>query len=475
MTRLERVLLVATPAAVLATVALGLRFGAGEKHRAAVVFAAPQSRAGTGLAWQLATFEEDRGAREPVAIPGVTLVARTPSKEARWQGATNEDGVAEALLPLSEDDDVQLEITSGTTLLARGEARKPSSAVVRRAPTTAWARFARREGPVALDVAVLGERVASGFPAVVWVRATDAVSGAPLAGVSIEPEPDSSLVPASSASRTDARGWAEIVATPVGHAVTMTLNARTAEGRHGLWAGALFVSPGAAQVRVRPRIAPDEEPLLHVVVPTVRTTAYVEIDDVRGRAWAAVVSLDSEAGAMPRADVRAPPLAPGLYWAVVAGDPTGATQLGPGSLAMPFVVAATDAAALGFGLDPSVCTEPVDPRDSPRVLSCCLALSAARPVPRWEALEGFSLQHAAERLRRARGMSLALTAIGAGVVLEVLLLLRAAAATRARLRVTPDGADGPLPIHAHPAWTVAIALLVAVLGFVLLAAFVARS
>jgi hypothetical protein len=474
-TRIERLLLVATPAAAMATVALGLRFGAGTKLRAAVVFAAPQSRAGTGLAWQLATFEEEHGVREPIALPSVTLVARTPAREASWQGATNEDGVAEVLLPLSDDDDVQLELTSGRALLASGQARRIPDGVIRPAPTTAWARFARRDGPVALDVAVLGERVASGFPAVIWVRATDASSGVPIAGASIELEPDSSLIPASQSARTDARGWAEIVATPVGHAVAMTFDARAADGRRGVWAGALFVSPGAAQIRVRQRIAPDEEPVFHVVVPTVRTTAYVEVDDVRGRAWAAAVDLSSEAGGMPRADVRAPRLAPGLYWAVVAGDPAGAARLGPGTLALPFVVAATDAAALSFGLDPSVCTEPLDPRDSPRVLSTCLALSAARPVPRWQAVEGFSQKHAAEERRRGRGMGLALTAIAVGIVLEVLLVLRAASATRARLRVTPAGADGPLPVHAHPTWTVAVALLVGALGFVLLAAFVARS
>jgi hypothetical protein len=427
------------------------------------------------LAWQVATFEEDRGVREPAGSAGVTLVARTPSRVARWEGTTNEDGVAEVQLPFSEDDPLQLEVVSQAAILASGEARKAPPGVTRRAPTTAWARFARREGPVALDVAVLGERVASGFPAAVWVRATDASSGVPLAGVSIEPEPDSSLVPTAPSYRTDARGWAEMVATPVGHAVAMTLNARTADGHRGVWAGALFVSPGAAQLRVRQRIAPDEEPVFHVVVPTVRTTAYVEVDDVQGRAWAAVVSLGSEGGAMPQADVQAPRLAPGLYWAVVAGDPAGAARLGPGTLALPFVVAATDAAALAFGLDPSECIEPRDPRETPRVLSTCLALSGARPVPRWEAVEGFSQLHLAERMRRGRGMSLALTAIGAGMVLEVLLLLRAASATRARLRVTPDGEDESLPVRAHPAWTVAIALLVAVLGFLLLAAFVART
>jgi hypothetical protein len=327
---------------------------------------------------------------------------------------------------------------------------------------------------VALDVAVLGQRVASGFPASIWVRAVDAVSHRPIAGATIEPEPDASFAPAARSSRTDGRGWAEVIATPVGHAVTMILRARAADGRQGVWAGALFVSPGAPQVLAADRFAPDEEPQIELVMPAVRTTGYLEIDDARGRAWAAVVKLTAADGGMPQASVRAPRLAPGLYWAVYASDPAGAAHLGPGTLARPFVVAATDVSALAFGPDAAECAPPLDPRDAPRTLATCLALAAATPAPRWTALEGFSQQHARDERRRARGIHLALGAIAVAVLLETILVLRAAAAARARLRAAVTEGVATASAFTGHAWTAGIAVLVAVLGFVLLAAFVVR-
>ncbi len=328
--RIERLLLVATPAAAMLAVALGLRLGASSTFQAAVVYAAPQADAKTGLAWQLLTFREGRGGREAVSISDLRLVARAAAKEVHWQGATNEDGVAEVLLPLPSEDGVHLEVTSGATLLAAGEARSPPP--LERSPTVStWARFARRGGPIALDVAVSGQRVASGFPASIWVRASDSASSVPLAGIAIEPEADTSFRPALLSARTDARGWAEIIGTPVGHVVSMTLHARAVDGRQGLWIGGLFVSPGAAHLHVRQRFAPDEEPMVDVVAPSEHTTAaYLEIDDRRGRAWATDIKLSAEGGGLPRGTARVPRLAPGFYWAVYASDPEGAAHLGPG-------------------------------------------------------------------------------------------------------------------------------------------------
>jgi hypothetical protein len=476
--RIERLLLVATPAVALATVGLGLRVGAKSAVRAAVVYGAPPSHARNGLAWQVVTFEEDHESREPVALPDVSVVARSAGHEVEWRGPTNEDGAGEAWLPLESARGVHLDVRAGGSLLASGEASPapegtpPPGAT----PRTAWARFARREGRVALDVAVLGQRVPAGFPATVWVRATDAATGAALAGVTIEPEADASFAPATATARTDARGWAEVVATPVGHAVTMILRARASDGGTGVWAGALFVSPGGAEVRARPRFVPGEEPAIDVVVPTERTSVYLEVDDASGRAWAAVVPVAAPGGGMRRATVRVPPLAAGLYWAVASGDPAGAARLGAGSAVRPFFVAASDAAALAFGTDREACAPPADARDTPRVVSVCLALAAAAPSPRWPALEGFSMQHARDAERRRSGLRLALGAIAVAVLLETALLLRVSALARARLRaaaaLSEDGALEPATLGR--AGTVGIALLVAALGFLLLGAFLAR-
>jgi hypothetical protein len=500
----ERVLLVATPMGAMAIVALGLRIGAGSAVRAAVVYGAPLSGAGTGLAWQVVAFDEERGVREPA--PGIALevtaregrpgrVDHTPrppegrpgrvDQDARWQGVTSDDGAAEVLLPFARPD-VHLEVRAGEALLVTGDAAVPAS-LPRAPPASSWASFARRDGDVEIDVAVLGQRVPTGFPASLWVRATDAATHAPLAGVSLEAERDSSFLPAASLVTTDARGWAHVVATPVGHAVSVVLHATAPGGRAGEWAGGLYVSPGAAGLGLVERVAPGEEAVVDVVVPTVRTTVYLEVDDARGRAWAAVVPVTGAAGQMPRATVRVPPLAPGLYWVVEAGDPSGGSQLGPGSVAQPFFVAASDAAALAFGTDAATCIPPPDPRDTTRVMSTCLALAAATPVPRWLALDGFAPQHTRDAAKRARGLAIALGGIGVAVILEALLVLKAALSARARLReaiATEDepgqGGEKSQVTHgprrwAAPAWTVGIALLVAMLGFALMAAFLARA
>ena len=470
--RVERWLLLATPMAAMATVALGLRIGAGNAVRAAVVYGAPPSGAGTGLAWQIVAFDEEHGYREPAPLKELDVVAREGDREARWHGATSEDGAVEMLLPFASPA-VHLEVRAGSTLLAVGDATPPPP-LPREPPASSWASFSRREGDVVLDLAVLGQRVATGFPASLWVRATDAVTHAPLAGVTVEPERDSSFLPAASHVTTDARGWALVVATPVGHAVGVVLHAKTDGGRTGVWAGGLYVSPGAAQLTLNERVAPGQEPVIDVVVPTLRTTAYLEVDDARGRAWAASVPVKAGPGEMPRATVHVPPLAPGLYWAVEAGDPTGASELGPGSSARPFFVAASDEAALAFGTDAATCASPADPRDTGRVVRVCLALAGATAVPRWTALEGFTMQHARDAAKRSRGLGLALWAILLAVILEAVLLVKASASSRARLRAAEkEGGEGSGHLVGR-GWTVGIALLVAMMGFALMAAFLAR-
>ena len=87
-------------------------------------------------------------------------------------------------------------------------------------------------------------------------------------------------------------------------------------------------------------------------------------------------------------------------------------------------------------------------------MSSCLALSPITPTPRWIALDGFVGQRALDHAARARGLAVALGAIAIAVLLEAALLWRAAA--------------------RRPAGTVAVAILVGLLGFALLAAFIVR-
>jgi hypothetical protein len=469
--RTPPLLMVLTPVVALAAVGLGLRLGAGDAVRAAVVTGAPASGAGTGLAWQLMVFDEDRGVREPVALPAIDVVATAGGTTVRWHGATNEDGAAELILALPEGP-MSVTVSAGSKVLARGDAVVPAS-IDRAAAGTAWARFARREGDVVLDVAVLGQRAASGFPASIWVRASDAM-GAPLPDVTIEPDHDSSFTPAQPTSTTDPRGWAHITATPLGYSVPLVLHAKGKDGKTGNWAGGLFVSPGASEIVAKDLYAPQESPSLDVAVPTVRTSAYVEIDDGKGRVWASATPLEASMAATPRTTVVAPKLAPGLYWAVAADDPTGASKLGPGTMVRPFFVAASPEAALAFGTDAATCAAPGDVRLGPRVVSQCLALVAPAPVPRWTAVDGFAFQRQRDALARARGMGIAMGAIFLAIVLETVLLLRASVIARAHLKAaerTEEAGDARL---VGRGWSVAVWVLLGMLGFALLGAFLMR-
>jgi hypothetical protein len=474
--RLERLLLVLTPAVAMAAVALGLRLGAPDGLRAAVVYGAPPAAAGTGLAWQVIVFDEDHGAREPAAGVPLDVVVGTSSANAppTWSGVTNDDGVAEALLDRTRvpGETVALEVRSGRDVLARGNAEAPplQAPAARRG---GWLRFARRDGAITLDVALLGQRAAPGFPAELWVHATDATTHAPVGRVAIALASDSSVdLIGPSIEPTDTRGWTRVAVIPVGLAVTATLEARSRDGRSGTWTGGIFMSPGAPELDTRLRWSPGEAVAIDVTMPTVRPIAYVEIDDARGRAWATALPLEGRADGTSHAAVVARDLAPGLYWAVASADAGGARAANDasgadaaaawiaGTTARPFVVAANDEAALGFGSDPLACAPPRDPRETASALSACLALADLSPVRRWVALDGFVAGRALDRAARSRGLAVALGALAIAVLLEGTLLWRAG-----------RGADGRERSRRR---TVAVAILVGLLGFALLAAFIVR-
>ena len=278
-------------------------------------------------------------------------MARAGGAAASWHGRTNGDGVAEVLLDLPASQGAWMQVRAGQAVLAEGECdgqppQRPPD------PVSGWLSYARREGPIAIDVAALGHRVAPGFPAELWVRATNAATHLPLGGVAIELASDSGLARVGSGSvETDPLGWATITATPVGLAVVATLHARSRDAREGEWTGGLYMSPGAARLATRRRWEPDAPPELQIVAPTTWGAAYVEVDDHLGRAWAATFAPVAHPDGTASASVHAPNLSPGLYWAVASEDPAGAAALSAGTIVRPFFVASTDEAAFAFGTD----------------------------------------------------------------------------------------------------------------------------
>jgi hypothetical protein len=438
-------------------VALGLGLGAHGGSRAAIVVGAQASDAGTGVTWQVAAFDEEHGIRTPRAHAPIALIARGFGVAAEWRGETNADGIAEALLRVPRTA-LHLEVLEGAATLAAGDVEPDPEDLTydRLFPPrkgASWMPFARRTGPIVLDVAVLGGRAAPGFPAIVCVRASDAVTHDPVAGASIEVVRDPSIA-ASLGGRTDSAGWATLRVTPAGLAIELELRAQGRGAKDvGDWVGGLYAAPGGAEIATRARWAPDDPIALEIATPTARRTAYVEIDDRRGRAWAAALDLEAAPDGSGHASVVAPRLAPGVYWAFVASDPGGAGALGPGVTVRPFFVASTDDEALAKGMG---CEPRRDVRESAGALFPCLALDQPTPAPRRVVIDGTVAQRVLQARRRARGLALALSAIAIAALLEVTLLVRSSARARGRLG------------------SLLVGVLVALLGFALLASFLAR-
>jgi hypothetical protein len=470
-TPVERIGLAVVPAVAMATMALGLTVGAREGARAAEVWAAPPASGAHTLAWQLVTIDDERGAREPIEIATVSVEGRAKGAVARWSGPTNADGVAEVRLELpgvAGGDRVTVDVRGPEGPLAEGDAVCPAPPVedFRSAPATV--RFARRDGDVTLDVVVYGEKLVPGYAAPIWVRATDRTGGAPLAGVAIEGSSDGSLELPVARATTDAGGWARVYARPVGLVVALVLHAR-AGAKEGDWAGAPPVAAGGALAQVPPRVPPGQATAFEVSVPTVRATAYAEIDDRSGRAAAAVLAMKPDSTGSLRGVFDAPPLAPGLYWLVTSGDPRGAASDAVSMVARPFFVAGSDDEAMQFKPHAADC--------SGAALERCLAQAVHPPFARVLALDGFAAQRARASERHDRGLALSLASVLVAAVIEALILLGSAARSRRVVAVELDAVG--LPVHTEKRGvtlgTLLVALLVGLLGFVLLAVLLVRA
>jgi hypothetical protein len=301
------------------------------------------------------------------------------------------------------------------------------------------ARPTRREGDITLDVFPLGARLPVGFPGSIFVRATDRATHALLGGVAIDAEPEPGLdIPAPHVT-TCAAGWAEIVATPTFHVVGTSLHASRA-GREGLWFGPIPVAGGASHVAAPLRIAPNQARAITVTSATTRGLLYAEVDDASGRAAAQVLTG-------PQDNLLVPPLPEGLLWIVTSSEPNGAEALAGAALARPILV------------------EDASPSRRACEIGALVAESDAAGFPRWIALDGFAARRDDAAMRRRRGLLIGLTGLGVAALLEVLLVLQSARRPAAEL--------SPSLLRRSPAGSVAIGLLAVLLGFALLAAFLA--
>ena len=452
----DRALIALVAATSIAMVAIGLRVGAGERVRAAVVMGAPLPRGGGRAAWQLRTEEDDGHTRTAVASAfSATIRARGATRELR--GVTDVDGVAELAFDapgLAEGDAIELDVRDGRgAVLARGSAKWPGAMPRPSIAEHQALRPARLDGALRMRVALLDAALAPGAPGRAWVTTT--ATGEPPRDVRIDATPDLGVEIASgyAASRDPScqgRGVIELVARGMNGG--LALHAKDALGREGDWYGALPVAPGAMLVSA-PRVAPAGPVHVAITSASARTLAYVELDDDHGRAAAVALPLT---GDPPRGETTFDVATPGRWFLVVSGAPDGATD----------VAGATRALPLWVGGD-APCESDV-------------AELAARAFPRFVALDGFVAERARLAKRHRRGRLVALLGLTLGSLLETLLLLRAARDSRRRMRrlqnaIIEDGAAelGSAPLAERGPLDILVVLGLSLLGFALLFALVA--
>ncbi len=454
----EARLMVLAPLVAVATLALGLQIGAARPVHAAVVFGAPPARARTGLSWELLTLLDDRGVRESVPMEDVTVTARAAGHEASWAGSTNADGIAELWLDLpgvKATDAIELEIrTRGERVpLASGIAAWPTELPGEASASAGVVRPSKQDGPLSIEVAVYGGRLAPTFESSVWVRVKDGATGLAVPAAVVHADPEPGLTLGANRVTASASGWAELRATAEAHVLELRIRAEDGSdgSRRGEWYGALPVAPGGAFARMPLTFAPGEATAFEILVPTVLPRVYAEVDDALGRARAAALTLaPSPLGG--HAKFEAGPLEEGTYWLVTSSAPGGAPSSEGGKIARPFVVSERPSAYGDLG--PT------------------LALLGPPAMPRWVALDGLPGRRRGDGKRHAFGLVLAFGSLVAAAILETLLILRGVKRSRRALARVAEGVQGDVLAleRRFSAASVAIGLLVALLGFGLLAA-----
>jgi len=434
----------------IATVAIGLRVGAGETVRAAILIGSSLPHGGGRAVWQLRAQDDDGRTRTAATTPFV-LIARSRGVERTINSATNVDGVAEIALDvpdLSWGDRIELDVRDDrSAVLASGVAAWPKVAPAAVMFEHTILRPSRFEGALHMRVAVLGGALAPNQAGRVWVTTTS--NGEAPRNVRMDVTPDLGIeVDKPFAPSTDAShaGVIEIVAR--GHLGGIALHAHDELGREGDWYGMLPIAAGAMHV-----VAPlDAEPgIVHTTITSAsaRTLAYVEVNDDVGRAFATMLTLTGEP---PSANASFELRTPGRSFIVVSGEPDGAANVAGATRALPIWIGA----------------------NAPTEAD--LAEVSAQAFPRFVALDGFDAKHAALAARRKRGRFIALGALALGSLLETLLLLLAAREGRQRLEALQaaiaEGGDAPQPAVRRGALDVLAVLMLSLLGFVLLFALI---
>ena len=452
----ERAAIVITPVLALATVAIGLRVGASSRSFGAKVYAASPGLGRSGLSLQLVTLAAEGGVPEVIQVPGMTVVGTTHGAEARWHGASNSEGVAEAWLGLDglhAKDDVRLSITGddGTPLgsgVIEVPASQPDATSSSELPAT------RRSGTLFVELYIYGGKLVPGASTHVFAHVRDTATRRPIDGAHLTIDPEPGLTVDAPFASTSAGGWSDARVTADFLLAGWTLSAEASVIQTGTWYGSLPVSPGAATVNLPPDVTPEVALPLRFTVPPASPRLYVVVADAVGCDFSAAIEV-APGHRGGTASIDLPPLTPGIYWLMTSADARGAEASTPSSVARPFRVGAHK-----------------DTSEPP--LQSLATLSPPKPA-RAMVLDGLVSPFQLASRSRRRGLRIALGAIAIATVLETLLILRAASRARTKMKAVTDaalevGAPSTKGDGAGTATGIAILVLATLLGFALLAA-----
>jgi hypothetical protein len=170
----------------------------------------------------------------------------------------------------------------------------------------------------------------------------------------------------------------------------------------------------------------------------------------------------------PRARFALPPLAPGLYWLVVSGEPRGAERMAGAAVARTILVGDGRSGLDDAGGDSGLA---VDVHDACS-LGPWLAQRPAPGFPRWTAVDGLPARSASNLFRHRLGLAIGIVSLLAAGILETLLLIAASREARVSLQLAELDEDDPAATKVTakpPGGGLVVALLIAILGFALLA------
>ncbi|MEO8874031.1 MAG: hypothetical protein ABI461_00460 [Polyangiaceae bacterium] len=433
----------ATPALSFATLAIALGLGAHGETIAALVYGAPPGIDRQGLAWQVEVMLEDRGVREVKPGKAISTSATWKGTTQNWSGVTSTDGAAEMTFNfpgIAPGDELDLDVRAADGVsLARSRAHVPP-ARARGSISRGALPALRRDGAIGLDVAILGGGLAAEFPSELWVHARDQ-DGHSISAARIHFNTVDGLTFGNTEVSTCSDGWAKVFVTASALNAEGTITAKSG-AFSGSWTGALPIVLGSTRAIVNQ----DDAGNLHADVARPLVTpsnAYVEIDDGAGRLFATTVPLVPTGNDFARAVIDLPKLADGTYWIVSSSEPRAAETMAPGAFAVPFRVG----------------KNATDPCPGDGELATMHAGGFARSI----VADGFTDARIIASRRRKQGISITFAALALGALVETLLILRAA----------KSGANVKASWMIGTAGTVAVGVGLSLLGFALLAAFVA--